>query len=118
MTKLQLQKDEAISKAREAINFMVLGVRILASDISNASRIFMRAALGKYSHLTLNPSHGPSMCGAGRAYPMVHVVVYVLSFQKEVNDKGMSWLWSVRLDGLNIMYGAVTTEEVFVQLSN
>eukprot|EP00798_Chlamydomonas_sp_ICE-L_P020032 gene20032-26750_t len=46
LTKLQIQKNESIGKVKEAVNFMVLGVRILGSDISNASRVFMRAALG------------------------------------------------------------------------
>ncbi|KAG1670756.1 hypothetical protein FOA52_013983 [Chlamydomonas sp. UWO 241] len=47
VTRLQLQGADALSKVREAIDFMVCGVRLLGSDIANAGRLFTRAAQGR-----------------------------------------------------------------------
>jgi len=46
VTRLQLQGADALDKVREAVDFMVCGVRLLGSDLNNAGRLFMRAALG------------------------------------------------------------------------
>lgn len=47
LTKLQLQSQEALGKVREAIDFLVRGVRLLGSDVANSGRLFTRAALGE-----------------------------------------------------------------------
>jgi hypothetical protein len=45
-TRLQLQMKESVDKVLEAINFLLRGVRLLGSDVSNAGRLFGKAALG------------------------------------------------------------------------
>jgi hypothetical protein len=47
LTKVRLQIQESLDKVREAIEFMVRGVRLLGADINNSARIFTRAALGE-----------------------------------------------------------------------
>ncbi len=37
---------EALEKVREAVTFMLRGLKLLSSDISNSSRLFARAAVG------------------------------------------------------------------------
>jgi hypothetical protein len=46
VTRLQLQLKESVDKLLEAVNFLLRGVRLLGSDVSNAGRLFWKAALG------------------------------------------------------------------------
>ena len=54
MARLQLQVQESLEKVREAIEFLVRGVRLLGSDVANSTRVFTRAALGEQFILFLN----------------------------------------------------------------
>lgn len=47
LARLQLQVQESLEKVREAIEFLVRGVRLLGSDVANSTRVFTRAALGE-----------------------------------------------------------------------
>lgn len=51
LTRLQLQVQESLDKVREAIEFLVRGVRLLGSDVANSTRVFTRAALGQAFHV-------------------------------------------------------------------
>ena len=46
LTKLQLQARESADKVGEAVGFLLRGCRLLGSDVSNAGRLFTKAALG------------------------------------------------------------------------
>ncbi len=47
VTGLQLQTRDSLAKVREAVDFLIRGVRLLGSDVSNSGRLFTRAALGE-----------------------------------------------------------------------
>jgi len=46
LTKLQLQVKESLDKVRQGVLFLTNGVRLLGSDLSTATGLFSRAALG------------------------------------------------------------------------
>ena len=76
LTRLRLQVQESLDKVREAIDFLVRGLRLLGSDVANSSRVFGRAALGecRLEHEGGAPSHeGFSFFDSAQSHHVLHL---------------------------------------------